>query len=1054
MNFSGYIAKFFLENRPLALLFTLGIVGVGIIGYFITPKQYNPEVTLPAFVISTQYSGATAQEVEMFVTRELEEKIAEIPGVDSISSISSDGGLSQISVQFIVGEDLETAKVKVFSKIYENLDFLADKNISQPVIKNISPDDVAIGVLAMTSQGGKFSQNILREKALAIAYRLQRIEGIANIKVYGGEKKALKIEVNPQELKNRNLSLFEVSNAIIQNNGRRIIGDITSDDRIFEVQVDAKINDVSTASTIIVSPGVMLGEIATISDGYRDQVSRVSFLTNDDEFSDAVYISFAKKKGVGTLGVMTQAQSIFDTISQEIFFSGINFSLVRNTAQVAQDAISGLGINLLQSITIVVLVLAFLLGGRASILVALAIPLTLLFVFFAGYLAGQTINRISLFALILSLGLLVDSATVVVENIQRHLHNQEPGSFIEKIYTAVNEVGIGLFLSTLTSVIVFLPMTQITGMMGPYMAPLAFFVPMALILSLVLAYTCIPFLASVIFKDASGQESLKVQKHSFFSFVENWYAKLLKIILRSNFLQLIILWSIYGLMGLSFLFIFFEGVHFQMLPKADKETFWVTIDLPEGTNFPQTHDIAKKLSYQLRNKNPDIISIQISSGEAPIVDFNGLFRNFDARNNPHQSSLQIRLDEDRSEPSMIIAQRVREQMKNLSFLRNTQWRVVEDPPGPPVVSTFVAKIFSEDRVVQEKISEKFQELLPSVKGITDIDTSQEKKFSRMVLSLDMQKAKENYISTQDIYQAISLSVEPRIIGEFSSAQAQEISYIEFSIPKKWRENPSDILDISLKNSRGNMIPLKSIVDQVSDTSVPSLYRDSHQSVEYITAEMQNRSIIYAVKDLIYLMYGTFDITEFSLYGVTVFDFDSQQSVRIEWGGEFEMTLDNFRDLLLAMMVAFMLVYVVLVGQFKSFGIPLLIMATVPLAFIGILPGFAFLDFYSGTLLTATALIGFIALLGIIVNNAIIYLEYLDILISRGMCLHDALIDAGKTRLRPIILTSLTTVLGSLTIAFDPVWSGLAWSIVFGLSLSTFLTLGIFPILYWRTQRKK
>ena len=372
-------------------------------------------------------------------------------------------------------------------------------------------------------------------------------------------------------------------------------------------------------------------------------------------------------------------------------------------------------------------------------------------------------------------------------------------------------------------------------------------------------------------------------------------------------------------------------------------------------------------------------------------------------------------------------------------------------------STLVIRVIGNNSDARDNIRKFLEKILYKTDGVVDIDSSHQHLYPRTTLVIDYQKAKSNNVSAYSIYKALDLAVTPSIISQFSTDNATEQSVIEFSIPKENREKIVDIQKISVKNSLGQMVPISAVTKEISTTSAQVLLKNQHRSESEIYAEMENRSVVYALIDVMFSIYDDkykdmITVENFSLYGIDVVDKKTGEAVRIEWGGEFEMTLDNFRDLLIALSVAFVLVYAILVGQFKSFMIPLLIMATIPLAFLGILPGFAILDALNGTFLTATALIGFIALLGIVVNNAIIYLEYLEILRDEGYSLKDALIETGKTRLRPILLTSMTTVLGSLTIAGDPVWSGLAWSIVFGLSFSAILTLGIFPILYYRNQK--
>lgn len=1056
----------FLNNKPIAWLCFVAVVCSGVFGFFALPQQYNPEVTLPSFQITTQYPGATAEEVKRFVTERIEEKVEEIPGVDAVSSYSFDGGTSLVNVSFTVQEDLEEAKVKLFSKIQENKDLSPDKNISDPLIKTLTPDDTAVVVWMLTSK--EISQNALREKALSLASDLRGADGVSNVLVTGGTPRALQVLIDPEKLKEQRVTLPQVVEVLRLNNGRAWIGDMELDTgSLHQFVIDTRVHDVSMASKIVVSEGVTLGDIAELKDGYAEERSMVmgshyQYLHTEK----AVFVSIAKRKGENTNTVVQAGERIVMEKMESPDFQNISFQEIRNQSKTASKEIFGLGTNLLQSLGIVSLVLLIFLGARPAFLVALAIPLSLLFVFFAGHIFDQTINRITLFALILSLGLMVDAATVVVENIYRHLNASNSSGNqgkIESIVTAVQEVGMGLFLSTLTSVLVFLPLTQINGMMGPYMGPLAFFVPAALLASLIVAYFFTPFFASLFLsvkKSITTEEEVSLSigtipaaqvkpKLTFFSWLAKKYSTVLQSILDSPRRQNILLFSAFSLLFLSFLLIPFQGVQFQMLPKADNDTLWVTIDLQEGSGYKQTQELALQSLEKIRDV-AEVESIMLFTAQSPLLDFNGLFRGFSSRTQPHQASLLVSLKEDRKKNSETLASDIRALLHDISLSENAMVRVVEDPPGPPVSSTLVVKIFSDNEEATQNVSQFLHRKMYETEGVVDIDSSVPHLYPSSVWMIDFAKAKQYGISAYQVYETLQFALLPHEVSSYFIENAEEKAIVEVQLLPKKRDEQNDLEKIMMMSPSGEQIPLSALVKISSELTSPMLWRDDHRNGVYINAEMEGRSVVYATIDLGFELFQEYKIVQFSLYRMVIEEKETGKLVTVEWGGEAEMTLDNFRDLLLAMAIAFALVYAVLVAQFRSFIVPLLIMATIPLSLLGILPGFALLDIFAGIPLTATALIGFIALLGIVINNAIIYLEYLQVLKNAGMDLKEALIEAGKTRLRPILLTSLTTVLGSLTIAFDPVWSGLAWSIVFGLSFSAILTLIIFPVLYWRS----
>lgn len=1095
LNFAGKITKFFLENRPLTILILVGTIFAGILSYAMTAKQYNPNISMPAFTVTIDYPGASAEEVETFVTRELEEKIADIPGVDKIFSRSMDGGRAVSFVQFKVGENFENSRVKLTNKILGNLD-LKQGMIQNPLIKSVSADDVSIMTIGFSAKN--LSQNQVRVLVYEIMNSLKKVPDSANLEIHGGEAKVLKVVLDPGRMKMRNVAVSDIKKAILANNMRFRTGELKNADSTVEIEVNGQFVDNETAQKITIIPGVKLEDVAKVSVGFREKTSAVKVYINKDylktgsplsrglipssahssrdviEISrDFVFVSIAKRKGSNAETVVQNIRESLSRTMQKEKFANLKYEIFRDEGQVSAKAIGGLMRNLISSIIIVSLVLWLFLGLRSASIVAIAIPLTMAGVFMVGYFAGKTINRITLFALILSLGLLVDSATVVVENIYRHLQ-EGLKSRKKAIIEAVNEVGIGLFLSTLTSVIVFLPTSQLSGMMGDYMGPLSFFLPVSLIIAMVIAYILTPLLADLILPKEIEKSAKKSEKKSFFDKLTEKYSVLLKKILDNKKFRKTFITTIFVSLFLVFSFPVFKFVHFKMLPSADKNQFFIYIDAPQDSNYSLTEKIAGFTSNELL-KNPNIKSIQSFVGTSSVVDFNGLFKGSNERIAPYMATLRVNLIDknERSEKSTpilnqerqkILAQIKKSDPEFREILTNTTFKFLEDPPGPPVRSTLMAKIKGPNREILNQVARDMEKLFQQTDRVVDVDTSIEEAVRKVSFRVDHEKALESGIATVQIYDALAAMTSEVDISQFHLKNSPEMTRITLSFPAEKRDEISDFNDIYLKNFAGNTIPLSAVVQKIETRPEEMLFLDERNETVYVTGELDNRSVVYATIDLIYKMFDyefpeDGKITDWNLYGLnfetnpgpkgTSLSNDGKnrgEIYRVEWGGEWEMTLDNFRDLGLAMLIAFIAIYAVLVAQFESFKIPLLAMSTVFLGLLGILPGFAFLDITMGTFLTATSLIGFIALMGIVVNNAIIYLEYFDILRDRGLSIRDALFQAGKTRLRPIVLTSLTTVLGNMTIVADPVWSGLAWSIVFGLSISAIFTLGVFPAL--------
>ncbi|MCB0210918.1 MAG: efflux RND transporter permease subunit [Anaerolineae bacterium] len=1071
LNFSGKIARFFVENSALSILLLIGIIAFGTFTYIFTPKQYNPTVVMPVFRVQVEYRGATAAEVEQYITLELEERLADIPGVDAIYSRSFDGGMSIVTVEFKMGEDLETAKTRVQSKISASLNEM-QPGMENPLIQPVSPDDVPIVTIGFTSS--TMSQNEVRNQIIPIMDKLREIAGVANLEVQGGERRALRVILDPTRMQDRGLSPLEIEQAIDANNIHYTVGTIRDDEALQEVRVDGSLSG-DTLRNLYLKPDVKLQDVATVIDGYTEKTSYVRVSQREQQGEPVVFLSIAKRKGESTVAIADTVLTELANITQHPEYNNIEYQVYRNDGEVAEEAVLGLGTSLLQSIGIVSLVLLLFLGLRSAILVAFAIPLSLALVFVVGYFAGQTINRITLFALILSLGLLVDSATVVIDNLSRYVKKPLPLS--ESIALAVNEVGIGLLLSTVTSVIVFLPTSQISGLMGAYMGPLSFFVPMALLMSLLVAYTMTPFLASLAFRssqtdaEADAKQARNPIAKLFYWLTAPFRAiaktfDLLTSIYQANLRWLLkAKWRQYAFLVITFLlflvvlsFPVLKLVHFRMLPGADKRQYYVYIDGPEGTDLGKSLEVAD-MAVALLLRDPYTESVQEFIGTAPVIDFNGLYKGAEQRTGRHFITLRVNITppKQRTMQSGAIVSSMRDYFAQSPAMRVYESsgftiQFVEDPPGPPVQATLVAKIKGPDPAVRQAVAQDIMEKMRATDGVVDVQSSIETPYPQTTFVIDYSKANRTGIVTANVVDVLQTATDGRNIGQYHLPEHNEFSFITLEYPTEARNQLQDLSRIYVKSQLGHNIPLSELVTPVSGHQTAALIRDERGSTTYVTAEMDNRSVVYAVIDLMFDIVGNGyqfpnegSLEWWNLFGMHYQD-KQQNAYAILWGGEWEMTLENFRDLGLAMIVAFVLIYAVLIAQFRSFLAPALIMTTIPLGFIGILPGFALLDAAWGTFLTATSLVGFIALMGIVVNNAILYLEYYGQSLAEGSTVHEALLGAGEARLRPILLTSATTVLGSLTIANDPVWSGLAWSIVFGLSLSALFTLGVFPLL--------
>lgn len=1051
------LAQFFVRNRQLSLLLTLASFAFGVLAFLATPKQYNPEITLPAFRITTEFPGASSAEVEQLVTSEIENKLAEIPGVDEITSQSFAGGVSVINVAFEIGNELTASKTKVSEKIAGNMD-LAPLGVRAPLIQQIDPENVPILTYAITST--RYTADGLRAFAYDLREELKTVPGVTNLSITGGRTPELSITLDPDRLSARHIAITDIVRSIEANNLRMPVGVIEGATHNIPIELTGNLDAERLKKLVIGGSStapIYLEDVAMIHAGYGPIEHYVDFKTAKTEAipPHAVYLSFAKKQGINISDVTTAVEAKIEMLTQNRFVpAGITLTKTRDEGATAHEEILLLTEHLTLAIVIVTITLVFFLGWRAALVVATAIPLTLLLVFIAGYFFDQTINRITLFALIFSLGLLVDDAIVVVENIYRHLRPGSVTDQADQIATATGEVGMGVLLATITAVIVFVPMGLVTGMMGAYMGPIAFFAPVARLASLVVAYTLSPYLASLFLKPEHAGHTETVTR------LDLWYRRLLQSILMSRSTQNKIIAGTIALVLFAFTLPVVELVHFRMLPKADKEQFYLWLDAPENTSLDKTRHMAERAEKTLL-QDATITSVESSIGTPPVMDFNGLFRGADSRAHPYQATLKVNLlpTGERTEKSEEIVMRLRPTMQKLfADDPDTRIKLVEDPPGPPVLSTLLLRVKGPDERMREAIARDLLGLFRATPGVTDIDSSLVSGTTEKLLTIDHEKLTRSGLSVSDVTTALQTGISGSTIS-LAHLAARERTTIVVRLAVDARDEPADLSRIFLKNRAGEMVALTSITRESDITTATPIWHDARVPTTLVAGEMSGRSVVYAAKDLIFdlLDYrgprpaSTLTRTGWNLFGFTYRDSVTQAEYRVEWGGEFEMTLENFRDLGIAMLVAYFLIYVVLVAQFKSFRSSALIMTAIILGFAGVLPGFAVLDAVSGIYFSATSMIGIIALGGIVVGNAILLLDFIEQLRARGLAVRDAVVTACETRLRPILLTAITAVLGSIVIVADPVWSGLAWALTFGLSISTVLTLIIFPVLYYRAE---
>lgn len=1070
LGIAGKLTRAFLKNGKVSALVILILSAWGGLSFFLMPKQYNPEIVAPAFTITATLPNASAEETYQLLTRRIEDAVSELPKRDRMLSQSFAGGKSVVTLSFLVGSSREDTTIALRQKLSDTAPLLPSE-ASPLTVQSIDPDDVPILDIGFSSKA--LSETALRQLAVTVNDQLKLIEGISKAEVKGGRESNLHVDLNGSALSAHRLTIAEVMRAIEQANGSFGVSSIESGDDQPMISISGGIEDTDALADIILreenNTFLRLRDIATVSYGAGAPSDFVRLGTQESLSEPVAHVALSKIRGANTATVSRVALTKLETLKQSIIPEGVRISILRDEGQTSSEEISKLSFDLAKSIIIVGALLAIFLGFRNALVASISIPLVLLAVFGIGLLVGQTVNRITLFALILSLGLLVDDAIVVVENIARYFRLFPNESKVKLIVQAVDEVGGALLLSTVTMAIVFLPMAFVTGMMGPYMGPIPFFVPTALFASLLISVTLNPFLASILTQKPKKENAALSHNNTasrLFTIIESWYAQTLHSLLKHSGRRRSTLGITAFLFLIALILPFTPIVPFRMLPKADKEQFYLTLDLPEERSVIETDHTARTLE-KLLLRDPDIESVESFVGTSQVIDFNGLFKGSAGRVHENQATLRANLThpDTRDITSESIAFRVGRELDSFrQTFPDATVRIVEDPPGPPVLSTFLLKVKGENKNEREQIARDLASMASNISGVIDFDTTLPERSSEESYRIRSDKADQLGIPRVTIADTLQTAFSGTIVGAYrhpvkdNERRSDEV-HIIVRFDEKSRDSIRDLDTIKLPSRSGQLISLSEIIEPSYEPTDRVILADNRIPATLVSAEMGDRSIIYAVLDIFpkLLSYrlpeGNGRLVSWSPFGMVYENPETLERFSVEIDGEWKLTLEVFRDLGIAMAIGIFLIFFILAARTSSFLIPLLIMVSIPLGLIGILPGFAFLHAIKGTYFNATSMIGVIALSGLSVKNAVIYLEYLEPLKRAGKPIRDALVETGRIRFLPITLTSLAAIFGSLTIISDPVWEGLAWAIIFGLSASTILTLIVFPLLYFIFERK-
>ncbi len=1081
MNLAGKLAKGFLTSK-LTALFILAVSLTGLLALVVTPREYNPQIVVPAANIIVAKPGASATEIQNLVVKPLEAIMNAQSGVEhTYGYASNDFGL--VTVQFKVGESQEDSLVKLYNQLMQNMDRVPP-GAMQPIVRPINVDDVPIMTLTLASSAHDDFR--LRQIAQRLLEQLRNVPGVSFTQLVGGRAQAVNVWIDPQRLEAAGLTLDRIDQMLRGANVAAPLGELVQDNRSVPLRLAGFLGSADEVGKIVVGASragapVYLKDIARIEDGAAEieETTRFAFgpaaVDKTSGENPAVTLAIAKKAGTNAVVVADAVLAKLEELQQQAIPAGIEVAVTRNDGAKADAAVNELVMHLGIAIASVVLILVIFLGWREAGIVTMTVPLILFVVLAVGLAFGQTINRITLFALILSLGLLVDAAIVVIENIHRHLHHGSNKPFAETLVIATNEIGNPTNIATIAVILAFIPMAFVTGMMGPFMLPIPFNVPVAMIASIVIAYMVVPWASNLWLAKKAAREEMErkpcleepcAQKPDA---LQSAYISVLTPLIRSgskrNITFLIVLGLLVGAMlmpawqfirpsGLNGPLSLF-GVELKMLPNDNTNTMLLQVDMPAGTALAATDQVARAVGAVV-GKHPHVTDYQTFLGMTAPIDFAALVRGDMIKRGSNLAQIRVNFVDKhhRDDASHAIAIQLDETLQTVrQQFPAARIKLYETPPGPPVQAQILAELYGPDYDLLRGAAPAVDEAFAQIYGMVNVDDSVTVNADSFHIHVDSEKALLSGVAPGQVAKLLRDYVSGVDIGTLHVDTAREPIDIKVRLPRELRAGPETLMNLRISNAHGMQVPLSAIASVTRVTEAKPIYaRDQHAMV-MVGGELLKSSPVYAVLALDEMLDGkklpngaTFTTGNLGFTQASPKDVVENTLL---WGGEMRLTLDVFRDLGSAFIVALILIYLMLVGYYKSFALPVIVMGAIPLTLVGVFPG----HWATDQAFTATSMIGVIALAGIVVRNSLLLIDFILDYRKQGYDLERAVIEAGAVRFRPILLTALAIILGSAIMITDPVFGGLAVSLIFGTFASTALTLVVIPLMYYLWQRK-
>ncbi len=1058
---AGRIANAFIRSKLTILLMVAGLL-LGAYAVMMIPREEEPQIKVPMLDIFVGYPGATPKEVENRVTAPMEKIISNIKGVEHVYSTSMNGQAA-IIVQFIVGEDIERSQVKLYSELMKNMDKMPP-GVTTPMLKSRGIDDVPIFSLTFWSE--KYNSAQLRQIANQVGAALKKIPDVSTVNVTGGRSKELQVILDKEKMTALHVDIQTVQQMISSQNAQMHSGTLRIQDTAFAVQTGNFLASKEDVENLIVGTTgqqpVFLKQFAKVLEGYEMPSNYVSFgygkaAVKDQQLFPSTYpavtLSVCKKSGSDAMQLAEKMETRLGGLNKTLIPSEVHTTITRNNGESASEKVSELLMHLAIAIVAVTVFVMLAMGWRGGMVVFLSVPVTFALTLVAYYFLNYTLNRITLFALVFIVGIVVDDSIIIAENMHRHFKMKRL-PFLQAAIYSINEVGNPTILATFTVMAAVFPMAFVSGMMGPYMSPMPVGAAVAMFLSLLVALTLTPYLGLIFLREKEKTAKRHVAEvEAGQTKIYRIYQKLMLPMLEKRLYRWgFMIGTSVVLLATSLMF-YTKSVGVKMLPFDNKNEFQVVIDMPEGTSLERTQAVTAEIANYL-SQQPMVRNFQTYTGTASPITFSGLVRHYDLRRGDHVADIQVNLvdKKDRSVQSHEITKQMRGPVDAIAKKYGANIALVEVSPGPPVRSTLVAEIYGPDEEEQVKVAEHVKKLLAQTPDVVDLDWSREANQPEYRFVVDKEKAMRNGISQAQVAMSANALISGTSAGLLHQPNAYEPEHIRLQVADQDKNNLQALNNLPVKGQMGNVLSLGDLGYWERAIVPQSINRKDQKRVVYITADMAGKleSPVYAITAMSKKLKEIKLPEGYSLKEEYTQAPQTEDNYTVKWDGEWQITYEVFRDLGAAFGAVLIIIYILIVGWFQDFKVPLVMLSAIPLSLIGIILGHWALHAY----FTATSMIGFIALAGVMVRNSILLIDFIDIRLKEGGTLKQAIIEAGAVRTTPILLTAGAVVLGAVIILTDPVFQGLAISLMGGTLTSTFLTLIVVPLLYFKMLKKK